>query len=368
MRIAIFGAGSIGGYVGGRLAQAGADVTLVDSWHAHVMAIRNAGLRLTTRLSDETIAARCLHLSQVHALPRCGVDLAILCVKSYETEWMACLLRDHLSPRGMVLSLQNGMNEETLASVVGAERVLGCTLTRLGTELQGPGVIHRWLEPPDASYPVFRVGELHGRVGARLMAIVEVLSLVDKAAPTRNLWGERWSKLTQNAMASGICPLTHQGIHELFSSELMRPVLAALVREAIGIGEALGYSLESICGIAPEIWKASALRGDEPLSDGLGRWMRNMGPDGEPSTLHDVRRHRRTEIDAINGLIASRAQAAGLRAPMHELLCRMVRALEAGDAAGPPVSEEKLYRLLQQAAGQAPDRRVEEAGMLLRQP
>lgn len=353
MRIAIFGAGSIGGYVGGRLAQAGADVTLVDSWHAHVVAIGNAGLRLTTHLTDEAVAVRCLHLSAVHALGLRGIDLAILCVKSYETEWMTHLVRDYLSPRGAVLSLQNGMNEETIASVVGADRVLGCTLARLGTELQGPGVIHRWLGPPDAAFPVFRVGELHGRTGARVRSIVDVLSLVDKAVPTRNLWGERWSKLTQNAMASGICALTHQSIRELFSSEPMRPVLAALVREAIGVGEALGYSLESICGIALEIWKTSALRGEELLSPGLDRWMLNMGPDGEPSTLHDIRRDRRTEIDAINGQIASKAQAAGLRAPMHDLLWRMVRRLEAGDAVGTPLAEEDLCRRLRQAAGRA---------------
>ncbi|KDC91831.1 ketopantoate reductase PanE/ApbA family protein [Bordetella bronchiseptica MBORD675] len=352
MRVAIFGAGSIGGYVGGKLAAAGTDVLLVDAWPEHVVAMRRAGLRLRDPHGEATHRVRCLHLGELHEVPSAGIDLAVLCVKSYETAWMTYLLREYLSPAGIVLSMQNGMNEAVIASVVGVERVLGCTLTRLGTELSEPGVIYRWLEPPDAEYPVFRVGELAGLITPRVLQVVELLSTVDKAVPTRNIAGERWSKLAQNAMVSGIAPLTHQDMDQMFSSPCILPVMVALVRESIRVGEALGYALEKICGIEPQVWMDDAASGPGgALYGGLASWMVNMGAGGQPSTLHDIRRGRRTEIEAINGLISMQAEQIGLAAPMHKLLCSLVLQRDAHGAGDMPLPESEFAQRLWAAVG-----------------
>ena len=352
MRVAIFGSGSIGGYIGARLTLTGVDTLLVDAWQDHVLAMRRDGLRLTTAEGgDEIVAVDCAHISDLHRIGLGSIDLAILCVKSYETRWMTTLLRDYLAPGGAVLSMQNSMNEETIAEVVGHSRVLGCTLTRLGSELEGPGLIHRWMGPPDANYAVFRVGELHGMLSRRVETVVDLLSGVDKAIATRNLWGERWSKLSQNAMASGISPLTHQSINELFTSEVMLPVMVALVREAITVGQCVGYALEKICGIALDAWNdPRGLTNGSELFYGLEAWQQNMGPGGQASTLHDMRRGRRTEIEAINGLIARKAQEMGVEAPMHAVLCKRVRAQELQPAAEASYREEELAAELWAAA------------------
>lgn len=347
MKVAVFGAGSIGGYVGGRLTQAGADVLLVDAWGDHVSAMRRHGLRLSDEHSEDTVNVQCSNIYELQSLQMSGFDLAILCVKSYETSWMAQLIKSFLKPNGFVLSMQNSMNDEDIGAVVGYDKVLGCTLTRLGTELVSPGHIYRWLEPPDENYPVFRVGELHGRISRRVRATVEFLSSINKAIPTQNISGERWSKLTQNAMVSGISPLTNQSISELFASPAMMQIMARLVRESIAVGETLGYSLENICGIEPQAWIDQAKsKNGRGFDDRMLLWRRNMTDGGEPSSLHDVRRGRRTEIDAINGLIARRARDVGVSAPMHTFLCEQVHRREMeGDCFQPFTEDELIFAL-----------------------
>jgi 2-dehydropantoate 2-reductase len=350
VKVAIFGAGSIGGYIGGRLTQSGADVLLVDAWSEHVNVMRSQGLQLSNEHGTDVVKVQCRHINELHEQQIQKIDLAILCVKSYESTWMTHLIKSFLHPNALVLSMQNGMNDQEISAVVGSNRVLGCTLTRLGTELVSPGHIHRWLEAPNEEYPVFRVGELHGRISKRVCAVVELLSKINKAIPTRNISGERWSKLTQNAMVSAISPLTNQSIKELFTSPRMLQIMTRLVSESILVGEGLGYSLEKICGIEPSVWKdqAKSFSGDK-FDEGIRLWMRNMGDGGQPSTLLDIRSGRRTEIDAINGLIARQAKEVGVPAPMHAFLCEKVHQREIEGDRYQALSEDALASYLMTA-------------------
>src|ERR1700719_4151474 len=104
-RIAVIGAGAVGGYVGGHLARLGHDVTLIDAWPGHVEAIRADGLDLTGVTAEEDCVGRAnaLHISDVQNLGRQRpIDIAIVSVKSYDTEWAAMLIRPYLEPTGYV--------------------------------------------------------------------------------------------------------------------------------------------------------------------------------------------------------------------------------------------------------------------------
>ena len=117
-RIAVFGAGAIGGYVGGQLAQNGFDVTLIDPWPEHIEAIRRDGLAVEGVSDEEFICPRplALHVTEVQGLAKeRPIDIAIIAVKSYDTEWATGLMAQYLAPQGYLMSLQNCMNE---ASVV----------------------------------------------------------------------------------------------------------------------------------------------------------------------------------------------------------------------------------------------------------
>lgn len=331
MHIAVFGAGSVGGYVGGMMAKAGLDVTLLDGWHDHVVAMRTEGLKLSGTQGEHTIPVQCLHLHEVHRLARKPIDLAILAVKSYDTAWITTMLQDYLAPGGFVLSMQNGMNEETIARIIGWERVAGCVLNTIGVEATGPGAVLRWMKPAPPGYSVFRVGEAHGGTTRRATAAAEALGTVDNAVVTANLWGERWSKLVNNATASGIGPLTGMSILEMFADPMARRLSIAVGREGVRVGLASGFNLEKISGIAPDGWVSEAPDAVASIEAALLGWQQRFGPEGQASTLHDIRRGRRTEIDSINGLIARQASRIGLTAPLNAALTDQVRRLERGE-------------------------------------
>ncbi len=331
MHIAIFGAGSVGGYAGGMLARGGLDVTLVDGWPAHVDAIKARGLRLYGTQGEFLVQPRALHMHEVHQLARHPVDVAILAVKSYDTAWLATLVQDYLSPAGVVVSMQNGMNEETIARILGWERVLGCVLNTIGVEATGPGEILRWMTPAPAGYAVFRVGEAHGATTERATAIAAALGHCDEATVTSNLWGERWSKLVNNAMASGIGPLTGFSIPDMLAHPLTRPLCLDVAREAIRIGRTSGFRLEKICSTPIDTWLSDAADAQQQLDAGLAAYEARLGPEGQASTLHDIRRGRRTEIAFINGLVARQAAKIGLEAPLNAALTAQVQRLERGE-------------------------------------
>src|SRR3982074_2492396 len=114
-RIAIVGAGAVGGYAGAHMVQAGEDVTFIDPWPEHVEHMRKHGLRVTHAkdVAEFSVPVRALHITDAQRLAKeRPVDIAFVCMKSYDTAWATALIRQYLAPDGYVVSLQNCMNEE----------------------------------------------------------------------------------------------------------------------------------------------------------------------------------------------------------------------------------------------------------------
>ena len=146
-RIVIVGAGAVGGYAGASLAHAGHDVTLIDGWPAHVEAIRASGMNLygMTEAERRKVQVPALHLTEVQILAKQRpIDIAFISVKSYDTIWASMMIRQYLAADGVVVSMQNCINEERVASVVGWGRTLGVIVGGgVGVELYEPGHIRR---------------------------------------------------------------------------------------------------------------------------------------------------------------------------------------------------------------------------------
>jgi 2-dehydropantoate 2-reductase len=202
-RIAIVGAGAVGGYVGAYMAQAGEDVTFVDFWPENVEAMRTKGLCIShlRDVPEFTIPTRALHVTELQGLSkRRPIDIAFVATKSYDTAWATTMIAQYLAPGGFVVSLQNCINEETLAGVVGWGRTLGAIASSITVELTEPGRVRRAGGKHGDAHTVFRVGEVHGIVTERAKEVCRLLALSDSAKVTQNLWGERWTKLVVNAM------------------------------------------------------------------------------------------------------------------------------------------------------------------------
>lgn len=343
-RIAIIGAGAVGGYLGGHLARTGNDVTLIDPWPEHIEAIRANGLKLTGMTADETrvVSVPAMHITEVQSLAKQRpIDIAIVASKSYDTEWSTVLIRPYLSAQGYVASAQNSINEETIAGVVGWGRTVGCIVANnFAVDLYEPGCVRRTM-PRDFDLTSIFVGEVHGRVTERVEDLRRRFAPVDGAATTANLWGVRWSKLCVNGMRNGVSAATGLGGNARDAHPIVRRVVIRLGGEAVKVGQALGYDLEHITGIAPGTLLAASEGDETALSAVEAHMLKGTRSQARsdlqrPSMAQDMQKGRRTEIGELNGFIVAKAKEASIAAPTHEKLVEIVRRVERGEVAPAP--------------------------------
>ena len=239
-KIAIVGAGALGGHVGAYLAKNGHDVNLIDPWPEHVDHITAPGLTLEGATEAEcfTQAVNALHITELqktaHGHP---FDMAFVAVKAYDTVWATQMVSDYLSPDGFCISLQNGINEDRMAGVVGWGKTVGCIAATIAVELTEPGHIRRNVKLGGADRLIFRGGEAHGRITPRVEKVAGVLSCVDSAKATPNLWGERWSKLCVNCMRNPVSAATGRGGNANDRDDHTRRLAIRLACEAARIGK-----------------------------------------------------------------------------------------------------------------------------------
>jgi 2-dehydropantoate 2-reductase len=336
-KIAIVGAGAVGGYAGAHMVQAGEDVTFIDPWPEHVEHMRRHGLRIThaREVPEFTVPVRALHMTDVQQLAKDKpVDIAFVCVKSYDTAWASALIREYLAADGYAVSLQNCMNEETVAGVVGWGRTLGCIASVISVNLSEPGHVHRGAAKGGAAHTVFRTGEVHGRITPRAEEVRRLVAHADSAKVTSNLWGERWSKLVANAMQNGLSACTGLSGVEIVRTEPLRRFATRLGSEAIRVGQALGYELEEILHLPAETI-AKAGEGD-PAAIEISDAQRlkdtaRASADQRPSMGQDMMKGRRTEIEYLNGYIVRQGEKIGLACRANAALTDIVQRVERGE-------------------------------------
>ena len=335
-RIVIVGAGAVGAYVGGHLARAGEDVTLIDPWPAHVEKMRAEGLSLEGLSEEECFSTpvQTMHITDVQELARTGpVDIAFVCTKSYDTEWATTLIRDYLAPAGYVVSLQNCINEHRIAAIVGWGKTIGCIASQIAVDLVGPGEVRRGVPRGGNDYTVFRVGEAHGGITSRVEEVARLLSLIDSTKTTSNLWGERWSKLVANATRNGLSAATGMSNNACDREPIARWLCIRTAAEAVSVGLAQGYQLELIYKVAPERWLAAANDGGAVRSEIEAEMEASAAKRAEtmrPSMGQDILKGRRTEIDYINGLVAEKGAEFGIPTPVNLAMVDAVKRVEHG--------------------------------------
>jgi len=343
-RILIIGAGAVGAYVGGYFSRAGMDVILADPWPAHVEHMQTNGLRLEGMTEEECFhtPVRAMHFTDLQSLAKERLaDIAFVCVKSYDTPWAAALAKTYLAPDGFIVSLQNGINEDAIADIVGWNKVIGCIASKIVVELVEPGFVRRSVSKGGEAYTTFRVGEPHGRPSARVQLIHDMLADIDSVKITTNLWGERWSKSVQNAMGNGLPAASGMSNKQFTQNDITRRLSIRLAGEAVRAGLSQGLSLEKIAGVDPNVWVQAAEElntgaNDTPVLDELEARMltqaERMSDTARPSMGQDMIKGRRTEIEFLNGLVVQRAHEMGLEAPANAGLIAAVQMVERGDA------------------------------------
>jgi 2-dehydropantoate 2-reductase len=291
MKIAVIGAGGVGGYFGGKLAQAGHDVTFVARGR-HLDALRSAGLRIESGLGNVSVAPA----RATHAIADVGpVDVAMFCVKLWDVEATAPQLKPLVAKGGVVIPFQNGVeSHDVLRNALGADRVLG-GVAYIAATIREPGVIAH-----TGTMARLTVGAFEPQLQPR----AEGFAAACKAAGfdcevAADIGAALWKKYVFLAAMAGCTSLTRSPVGVIRSDPDIRVTMEAAMREIVDLARARGVELG-------DDFAARQLR----FLDSLPEAMRS-------SMLNDLMAGNRLEAPWLSGGVARMAREAGLAAPVN---------------------------------------------------
>jgi 2-dehydropantoate 2-reductase len=318
MRIAIIGAGAIGSVVGGLLAKAGEDVTVIGR-RPHVDAVNRNGLRIDGVVG--TMQVRVGAVERLDFVP----DLALLTMKTQGVAAAAREIRPYVV--GVpVVTMQNGVRSDQLvADVLGKEGILSCVVLLGAT----------FLEPGSVTYTtqgVLVLGVPFGSIDERTRSVAAIL---DKAVPTHlsaNIAGAHWTKLIINEN-NALPAVTGLSIQEVNRRPALRKLSVLLMKEAAATIAAAGIKLASLPRL-PKAALRTTLSLPTPVASRLLRVLsRSLGKTPAlGSTLQSVRRGEKTEIDYLNGEIVVLGKKTGRSTPYNAAVVELVHQVEATGA------------------------------------
>lgn len=300
-KIAVVGAGAVGGYFGGMLARAGAPVVMIGR-APFVEAVNNHGLFLDTLHFKESVRVQAA--TEIEAARGAGVVL--FCVKTTDTAASARELAPQLSPHVPFISMQNGVdNAEQIRAASGID-ALGAVVYVAASVPQSGSIKH--------------VGRGDLVIGPRNATTEGIAALFERASvPCRisdNIEGELWTKLTWNCALNAISALGRAKYGQIAASEDARKLVAEIVDEVLAVARAANIRPPGLED--PKVALAGALKVATQMSEALS------------STAQDLLRNKRTEIDSLNGYIARRGAALGIPTPVNHALFTLVKLAECG--------------------------------------
>jgi len=322
MKFCVFGAGAVGGFVGGMVARGDAEVSLIARGE-HLSALQASGLKVIT--PDEEFTVDVLATDTPAEL---GVqDVIFLSAKAHALTVAAEAMQPLIGPDTVIVSAQNGipfwyfhahggnLDGHTLqtvdpgariANAIGNERVIGCVITSSNT-VEAPGVVR------NIGNRVFALGEPDGSQSERLADIAALLAEAGLSAPTEgNIRSEVWVKMWGNVSFSPMAVLTMSKLGPLVEGEDLRALGVTIMEEVQAVGEALGVEFTAT------------------IADRLEGTRRVAGH--KTSILQDLEAGRPMEVDGITGAVVELGRLLGVETPMIDLIYALMRqrAREAG--------------------------------------
>jgi 2-dehydropantoate 2-reductase len=310
MRIAIMGAGGIGGYYGGLLARAGNDVTFIARG-AHLAAIQQRGLSVESVHGDFQV-----HPAQATGNPaEVGrVDLVLVGVKTYDLDAAAQAARPLVGPGTVVLPLLNGLDAaERLAAVLGEESVLA-GLAHISSSIAEPGLVRQ-------ISPLRRItfGERSGETTPRAERICDALNEGRiEAVLTPAIDVALWEKFIFIASISGVCCLSRQPVGVVVATPELRGLYEDALREVEAVARARGVSL------APDVVQRTL-----QLTEGFA-------PETRPSLLVSLEAGQRLELEAMIGAVVRYGRVVGVPTPVQSVAYAALKPSAEGAGKAPP--------------------------------
>ncbi|USH05633.1 ketopantoate reductase family protein [Grimontia kaedaensis] len=301
----MLGAGAMGSVIGGHLALTDNDVVLINIDPEFVEAVNKSGLILETGNAEHIVKVLAVTETQ-HLEP---FDLVIVLVKSFHTQAAIESAINLVGENTMVMSLQNGLGQESLLSeVVGREHVIAGK-TYVGGMMLTPGKVKAGVAGKETI-----IGEIDGQLTPRIKEVERIFNDAGlKTVATDNIMGAMWDKLLINVAAGALSAITGLNFGNLYDIPSIKQTGVEAVAEAMRVASALGVTLS--LADPEEAWvKASA----------------GLPFDFKPSVLQSIENGMTTEIDFINGFVVSQGKAVGIPTPVNATLVACLKGVERG--------------------------------------
>ncbi len=290
MKIAVMGAGGVGGYFGGMLAKAGEEVAFIARG-AHLAAIQQDGLTVESAGGDFHVRP----LASGDPASVGPVELVFFAVKSYDTDAAADQIRPLLGPDTAVLCVQNGVdNEEKLEARLVADRVIYGVVHVLST-IKRPGVIAQTAGPRS-----LRFGERDGRRSPRVTRLLDACKRAGiNAEISPKILVELWEKFVFIGAQGGVTALARLDIGAILGCPETARFYQSVMEEIVAVGRAKGIAIP-----------------DDTVERTM-KWARNLHPGMRSSLAYDLDHGKRLEVDALMGAVVRYGAEAGVPTPLN---------------------------------------------------
>jgi len=299
LKIAIVGAGGIGGFIGGALSKSGKDVWVLARGN-HLEAIRNRGLTVESVLLGKFQA----NVKAADKPSDVGpVDLVLFCVKSYDTDSVLNDIGPLIGKDTAILSFQNGVdNEDKIAKTLGKARVLAGAIA-VESFIAEPGLIKQTAGPL-----MIALGEMNGEVTERSKRINSALVEAGLKCEVSNRIQEvLWEKFLFISAAGGVCSVARVPIGEVLAFDQTRTLFVDVMKEVEAVARAKGINIRS-----------------DIIERTLGTSERT-NKSMKPSMLRDLERGKRLEVDALNGAVSEFGHQLGVPTPTNDFIYAVLK-------------------------------------------
>ena len=321
------GCGGIGGVIAASLFERGVDTVCVTHNPEIAAAIESRGIEVRYEGQTRRVAAR----ASVDIPPDAGsFDFVILATQPTEVIEAARSALPHLAPEGAMVCLQNGLCEERVEQVAGAERTIGA-IVAWGASMLAPGVYER------TSAGGFVLGRIDGSGDHRFWPLKEILEPIGETEVSNNLRGARWSKLAINCAISSLGTIGGQRLGSLVGYRFVRRLGLEVMTETVAVARALEIVLEKVSGTIDLDWVAltpADVRSGSPslvakhaLLLAVGAKFRRL----RSSMLAAIERGRTPAVDYLNGEGVKRAEEEGIPVPLNRRVQETIHAIARGE-------------------------------------
>jgi 2-dehydropantoate 2-reductase len=337
MRVLVIGAGAIGGVAAGILSRKGFDVELACKDPKLANLITNRGIQVI--IKKKKYIAKIKAYGSVDQTPG-NYDYVLLATKASDIIDPARQVKKKLSAKGLVMSMQDGFCEETLARIVGSDSVVGAVVS-WGATMHVPGRVEM------SSGGEMLIGKLDGKDDPRLDELEYMLSAIVPTSVVDNINEHIYSKTVLNACVTSLGAITGLQLGKILANRRMRNLFIEIIREAIAVANAMNleipdfsaklnyYRLVEGDSVYHKLWRHSFIRL-------FGFQYRNVKSTG----LQSLERGEKTETEFMNGFIVNKGKELGIDVPVNMLLAEFIKEIEDGKRPVSPSNIESIEAAL----------------------